>query len=224
MRGNKHSCWQVHDWNFKNGAFKDSITSKTTTFDGIDVMRASALLTENEKFDLMQLRQNLQAIASGQPSMSSMTVLVETFTLGEKVTKMFDEDRKKQGQYVPPMMMYAMGKDNKVKESFALSDDGTKTFEGGEVGVVPGAPEEFNQAQREHWAGMGFAKNAGKDQPTKYGAKAGASKSSKPGAKVDIEKQPLKEQEGKSILVESFTTHGLTSKQTNLMRRSTMVV
>lgn len=141
----------VQEWNYKEVAFKDKITTSTNVVDGLDILIASPLLSEKEKAAFSGLRASLVKLLTQSSRMTSVDLLVELIPSTEQVTNIFDEDRKKQGQYVPPMMAQSIGGDGKVKKTFEIGDDGNiKTKKGGEFGVVPSATEDEKQMQREH--------------------------------------------------------------------------
>ncbi len=135
--------------NFKMGAFKDKVTKSTSAVEAADIFLASDLLTEEEKEPLRKMRIGLIYMIARGPLLTSDEAIASIANTFE-VTNIFDADRKKQGQYVPPMMAYTMGADNKVTKSFEITDDGMKETAGGEVGQVPGAPKGFNRRQKEH--------------------------------------------------------------------------
>ncbi|KAJ9494604.1 hypothetical protein H2202_009856 [Exophiala xenobiotica] len=162
----------VHDHNFKKGAFKDQITKSTSALEAADVLLASNLLTKEEKEPIRKMRTGLAYMVARGPLLTSDEAMISIANTFE-VTNIFDADRKEQGQYVPPMMMYSMGKDDKVTKSFAITDDGVEETAGGEIGQVPGAPKEYNRRQKEHWHELS-GKNRGQTQ-SQDGAAGGKS-------------------------------------------------
>lgn len=134
----------VHDWNFKNGAFKGQIDKFTKEVDACDILIRSPLLSEKEKAVVSELRKILlNVIATDSFDIVSMIGQMEIM---EKIRKVFENDRRKQGQYVPPpMLAQTIGDNNEVLSSFEIADDGT-TIEtkGGQWGVAPKSHAEFH--------------------------------------------------------------------------------
>jgi hypothetical protein len=168
----------THERNFKNGAFKTQITPSTNIIDGIDIFIASPLLSEKEKAVFSDAGASIVRVLTGSSRMTSFDLTVEMMMVTQRVTDFFDEDGKKQGQYIPPMMIQSFGKDGKLEKTFEITDEGTKTTKGGEFGVVPSAPDEVKQQQRAHAREMGIGIKAD-------GTKKGRKESSDSPAKSD---------------------------------------
>ena len=56
--------------------------------------------------------------------MSTDEMLMLGLETWDSITKMFEADRKKQGQYVPPMLVHTVGEGNKVTKTIEITDDG----------------------------------------------------------------------------------------------------
>lgn len=127
----------VYDWNFKNGASKDKITEATPPLTSVSILLESHLLTKEEKIHLEQLRQCL-IIAEKRGSRLTIPEVLKLSSLSWPVEDMFDADRKKQGQYVPPAFTaYKLDKNHQVTKTFEIIDDGVKETDDGKIGRIP---------------------------------------------------------------------------------------
>ena len=79
-----------------------------------------------------------------------------------KILDMFHADREKRGQYVPPIMIQMIEPDNDtVLKTLEFMGSGfVMATQGGETGVVPGAPKEFNEKQRSAWKDKDLGESA----------------------------------------------------------------
>lgn len=50
-------------------------------------------------------------------------------------------------QYVPPMVAYSIGKDNKVTKTTEITDEGIRETAGGEIGHIPSAPKGWKAGE-----------------------------------------------------------------------------
>jgi hypothetical protein len=139
--------------NFRNGAFSNLITKDTPVVDAMNILIASSSLSSSEKEIVRPCRDEFIAFRNRFPGDQTPGLLdaIKPMGLGEKMTKMFDDDAMSRGLYVPPFMAQAIDKDGSVKQSIVMNDDGTGTVtEGGIHGVPPGAPDQFVALQKEN--------------------------------------------------------------------------
>lgn len=126
--------------NFKDGAFKKLVTSTTNVMDGFDIFIASPLLSKEEKTVFSDARAGVVQLLSKGVQMTFfeyITVMLES----DRVADLLDKDTVKQGKAVPPWLAQSIGKDDKVEETFEITNEGTKITKGGEYGVAPSAPQ-----------------------------------------------------------------------------------
>ena len=137
-------------YQYKNGAFAKSVTKTTSTTDDLNIIINSPLLAANEKKAFEEAR---KAVISVQ----SMGVRDQEFDLlrikeiGEPIIalqQVIEADMKLRGQYKPPTMVQVEGENGSVGETIVIDDDGPRHYKGGQPGVVPGAPQAFNEAQQ----------------------------------------------------------------------------
>lgn len=129
----------VQERNFKNGVFKKQITPTTNVMDAFDIFIASPLLSKEEKAVFSGARADVLHILSKGVQMNYWELVV-VMSKAERITDIFDKDLVKQGKVVPPLLLQTTGKDGKVKETFEITNEGTKTTKGGEFGVAPSVP------------------------------------------------------------------------------------
>ncbi|KAJ9613300.1 hypothetical protein H2200_003242 [Cladophialophora chaetospira] len=164
----------ANEWEFKNGAFKNKITTSTSALEAVELMLASELTSADEKRVLEKSRQaasfpflpncpllnvaSTMVQANGGPQIRTALIrgshmtMNETLMLGAEtmgITNIFEEDRKKQGQYVPPMLTHTLGAGNEVTRTIEVTDDGVKETAGGKIGHVPSAPPGWNEQNAE---------------------------------------------------------------------------
>lgn len=116
----------VNRWRYKDGAFIDVIEISTPVVNAIDIFIASPLLSDKERVAFRELRR-LLFIACGNPRIiPTPEFLAELGIATEMVTEVFNEDRKRQGQYVPPPMMAQpfVGNDGEIQKTFELNSNG----------------------------------------------------------------------------------------------------
>jgi hypothetical protein len=78
------------------------------------------------------------------------------------ICDIFSEDRRKRGEYVPPIMIQTVGDNGEVGPTVTLESSGKSTYHrGGTYGVVPGAPPEFNAANQQHLRQYGIGRKRG---------------------------------------------------------------
>ncbi|KAI4172309.1 MAG: hypothetical protein LQ346_008621, partial [Caloplaca aetnensis] len=153
----------VQRYNYKGGAYAAAVSTTSPVLDDLNTIINSPLLSKHEKDIFSQMKRstiilrNLQARGEKPPDGLQMITL---FSWAMELEEITAADAKKRGQYVPPTMMQAMGDNGEVEESFLFDNEGGVTrHAGGKPGVVPGAPEAFNQAQAEackdFWSGVG---------------------------------------------------------------------
>jgi hypothetical protein len=134
---------------YKDNAFHCLINSGTPPLDSLNILLASHLVTEEEKNKAFRpwkstLLQVHQADASAMNTFELLTLMMKCPTWCE----VFEDDIRSRGGYVPPMTLQTIGKDGTVKETHTINRDGTaQVTKGGRLGEVPGAPEDFNEAQ-----------------------------------------------------------------------------
>ncbi len=86
----------ANDWEFKNGAFKNKITSSTTALEALEMMLASGLLSAHEKRELETCHQAIRtALKRGSQMSNDETLMLGLETM--RITEVFEADRKKQG-------------------------------------------------------------------------------------------------------------------------------
>ncbi|KAK5046798.1 hypothetical protein LTR84_007152 [Exophiala bonariae] len=139
----------VHEWNFKDGAFKQQIKRNTNVIDGFDVFIASYELTKDEKVVFSKARASMVKVMVDGLRMTSCEVTLEMMSFTERVTDIFQGDSKDRGKYIPDVMAQSFDANGNMAETFEFTDEGVKVTAGGEVGVPPDAPESFKQKQRE---------------------------------------------------------------------------
>ena len=143
----------VDDDNYKNGAFKGQITNTMSMTDALRVFINSPLCTDEEKANnfLPMLKLWIGAkrgwnIAerTGDTKRASEALFQTYAILSDMSDAVFDADLRARGGYVPPSLIQVVDDDGNVTETVTIAEDGTsKTTQGGEVGVVPGAPEGY---------------------------------------------------------------------------------
>lgn len=168
----------VHDYNFKDGAFKNEITNTTPCIDAMNILLNSDLLSAEEKAPVQKTRQKVLTVINRAPNLT----LLEFVKLAgsHDITDMFEADCKKRGQYVPPFMIQKVGSDGKVEETIEITNDGEKKTKGGKHGQYPSAPAEFNQRQEEMMSELGLGEHAKTSTHRAEGAKGGVESDQSP--------------------------------------------
>ena len=166
----------IHMYNYKNGAFKDKITKDTTSLEAVNILLASPLLSEAEKLKTNEIRRMLMDYErDGWAGLSQTQVLVKSAPI-MGFCEMFETDMQQRGMYVPPILAQGYdptsGRVTSTSSFDSLSGTG-RTMPGGTLGVVPGAPLEFNAANAKAMADLGLGPQASGKQNTKNG-QAGA--------------------------------------------------
>ncbi|KAK5049044.1 hypothetical protein LTR84_005466 [Exophiala bonariae] len=95
----------VNTWKFKDSAFVGIIRMETPVLNAFDYMLESPLVTDQERIALSKLRELLYIAAANPRIIPSPDYLDELTTATEGVNFVFNEDRKRQGQYLPPPIM-----------------------------------------------------------------------------------------------------------------------
>ncbi|CZR62576.1 uncharacterized protein PAC_12473 [Phialocephala subalpina] len=140
----------VHQQNFKNGAFKNTITASTPVVEMMNILISSSHLNPSQKDMVKTCRKSFIAIRKKYPG-DQMPDLLDVFAItqaSEPLWKMFKGDAQVRGVYVPPTTMQVMNKDGSVAKTITISEDGPDGFsavetEGGVAGIPTGAPKEF---------------------------------------------------------------------------------
>lgn len=143
----------AHRDNFKNGGFKEQISATTSPLDAINTFIASPLLEQAEKAMFCEFRKQFIRLQNDNPEkMSPMELTMRMFsTLSLEICDMFEVDMRKRGQYVPPTMIQTVGENGAITSTYTLDSSGKSTHHrGGTLGVVPGAPPEFNAANEQY--------------------------------------------------------------------------
>lgn len=157
----------VHDYDYKQGAFKHVITQDLSALEMTNIMLASPLLNDWEKAETSAVRDVLIDYEKDKwANLSPTEILLKTLPT-TNFCNIFDKDMEKRGLYVPPMLAQVYDPETgHVTETHTVDNAGNGQFmRGGVPGVVPGAPAEFSVANAKHFADMGFGpKGAKKDQ------------------------------------------------------------
>lgn len=76
----------------------------------------------------------------------------------EVTSRVFEEDMRKQGLYVPPMLIQSLeDRTNEVTGTYTCDSSGnTQEMPGGILGAIPGAPEAFNAANVAQMKSLGL--------------------------------------------------------------------
>ena len=137
---------------YKNGAFATAVTTTTSIIDDLNIIIKSPLLTAYERKVFEQVKNTVIGVrnmeARGE-KLDALRFLTDTHEPTMAIEKVISADMKSRGQYSPPWMIQIPGENGTIKKTTLIDDDGNEThYEGGEPGVVPGAPKAFNEAQR----------------------------------------------------------------------------
>lgn len=167
----------VNDKAYKNGAFRGQVTRTTSVSDAIRMFINSPFVTNGEKaqyfLPMFKSWNNVEKAAHNSTDPWSWMLEYSRCT---NLFEVFDNDVRARGGYVPPpMMMQRIGEDGKVEQTTTITNEGTsEVFDGGDYGVVPGAPIGFNYAQKMQAQEYGFGqgvKKANKDEKRGEGEK-----------------------------------------------------
>lgn len=95
----------VYDCNYKDGALKDVIPKNASALEGLDILLASQLLSKSDKEKVRKTRDVVFNFETGNKSANLSTRELMLKTLPTMVfTDIFEEDMRKRGEYVPPMV------------------------------------------------------------------------------------------------------------------------
>jgi excinuclease UvrABC helicase subunit UvrB len=90
--------WTIQSWNYKDGAFKDSINKSTSPTRALKMLIDSPLTGEDEKSRFQGFRDALHSLA---PS-STTRDLIRVGTMSDELNELFKEDARRQGINVSP--------------------------------------------------------------------------------------------------------------------------
>ncbi|PGH27740.1 hypothetical protein AJ80_00527 [Polytolypa hystricis UAMH7299] len=139
----------VQHHNFKNGAFNGKISNRTPLLEGIDICLASRVLSNGERDIFRMMRAAAVEQQQGDwDKIPDADVLKKMMPVVHAMTKMFTDDMKEQGMYVPPALIQSYNPaSNKTTKNITIDDEGNmRLADGGVAGLVPGAPAGFNAA------------------------------------------------------------------------------
>lgn len=136
----------IHRDNYKGGIFKSQIKETTPVLTSFDILISSPELTSTEKATLQVLRQQFINMENTDWRGKDIDLLLMSIPLFERLPELFQEDMKKRGQYVAPMMRQVPDPaTGAVRHTSTMDSDGNITnMEGGIAGVIPGAPLGFD--------------------------------------------------------------------------------
>lgn len=141
----------VHNYQFKNGVFFNSIIPSTTVLDALDIFISSSKLSMSEKGIVMAFRNHYIALRKGFPNDESPPTRMEMLGLlraFDKLQTLFVDGANARGIYVPPTTIQTVNSDGTVGMTATVDDGGlTTTTEGRIFGVPTGAPDGFVKAQ-----------------------------------------------------------------------------
>ena len=140
------------EYRYKDGAFATAVTETTSTFDDLNIIINSPLLATHERKAFEQVKNaviSVQNMEARGEKLDFLRILLETQERTTAIEKVVSADMKLRGQYEPPMMIQYPGKNGTVEETILIGNDGEEMrYKGGQPGVVPGAPQAFNDAQQ----------------------------------------------------------------------------
>ena len=141
------------DYRYKNGAFATAVTETTSTVDDLNIIINSPLLASHEKKAFEQIKNAVISVrnrkARGE-KLNEFRLLMEAHEPTKAMEKVISADMKLRGQYEPPPnMIQIQDQDGTTEETILIDEDGKATrYKGGQPGIVPGAPQAFNEAQQ----------------------------------------------------------------------------
>jgi hypothetical protein len=144
---------KVKLYSYKNGAFKDSITSKLSTEKILNKLLGSPLTTNDEKKIIREAREKLTTLhkifsGAAMPESRHCKSTYEAFELLFDQFIYDEEPRAPYGRYSPPIVLQTFNNDGSIKETHRVRRDGSATItQGGIWKVAPDAPEWFKQAR-----------------------------------------------------------------------------
>lgn len=137
------------EYRYKNGAFATTVTETTSTIDDLNIIINSPLLAINERKVFELVKNTVISVRNMEARGFELDMLRIVTEPTMSFDKVISADMKLRGQYKPPMLAQIQGENGTVKETILIDDDGKAThYEGGQPGVVPGAPQAFNEAQQ----------------------------------------------------------------------------
>ena len=140
-------------YRYKNGAFATAVTETTSTVDDLNIIINSPLLTTHERKVFEQVKKaviSAQNMEAHGEKLDFLPILLKTQEPTTVIEKVVLADKKLRVQYeLPPIMIQYPGKNWTVKVTISIGNDGEETrYKGGQPGIVPGAPQAFNDAQQ----------------------------------------------------------------------------
>ena len=137
------------EYRYKNGAFATAVTKTTSIIDDLNIIINSPLLATNEKKVFEQIKNIVISVRNMEAHGEKLDMLRISMEPIMAFDKVVSADMKLRGQYKPPTLAQIQGENGTVKETILIDDDGKVTcYKGGQPGVIPGAPQAFNEAQQ----------------------------------------------------------------------------
>ena len=140
------------EYQYKNGAFATAVTETTSIIDDLNIIINSPLLATYERKAFEQVKNAVIRVRNMQvrgEKADFLRIDMETEESTKAIEKVISVDMKLRGQYEPPSMIQIYREDRTVIETILMDKDGEKTYyKGGQLGVIPGAPQAFNEAQQ----------------------------------------------------------------------------
>jgi hypothetical protein len=114
----------VHQQNYKNGAFKNSIVATTPVISALNFLIASSHLSFSEKDIIKTFRKKYSDIANkfpdDEPAVKGDSFIVATLEVYPSLDAMatiFTNDARDRGVYIPPICIQTLNEDGSVKET-----------------------------------------------------------------------------------------------------------
>ncbi|KAK4904310.1 hypothetical protein LTR66_017919, partial [Elasticomyces elasticus] len=155
---------------YKGGIFRGMISDKTPYTKAIDILCASPAVRDDEKDALRYLKIGIDMLKGMYEAGHEWDRIFKMINLiGEKFESWYKADMKERGMYVAPTMIQITDKDGKIVKTVTVDMDGnSQTYQGGEYGRIPGAPQEFydrqKKAAKREWSDSGCCSLDKKDR------------------------------------------------------------